>query len=301
MWGVANVKELMAIVSGPLGKRFSSKQKERFIRFVMEYAQMKRLKCTLDAKPLGFGTCRNLYLGNLKHSKFLLAIPYDTSTKILWPGIRYYPADQKKNLLQESMVKGLDILLAAAILITCYVLTFRIGKAVQFSALFAAALLSGKILFGWANRNNYSRNSASIVLALECLERFPSGSISVAFLDYSCCGLQGYQQLCDYLTQKGLQKKLLVIDCIASGEELHLHGEKKLPVAEGVQSHLIHTGGEKTSIWSIFPDCLLLSGGQQINGTTAIFHTRTKKDCQVRLDKMKHVMEFIHRLAEEPM
>ena len=78
------MKDLMAAVSGLFGKRYSARQKERFARYMENRARERGIKWAEDTQRLGFGVCRNLYLGDLKRAKLLLAIPYDTAARIWW-------------------------------------------------------------------------------------------------------------------------------------------------------------------------------------------------------------------------
>ena len=298
------MKDLMAAVSGLFGKRYSARQKERFARYMENRARERGIKWAEDTQRLGFGVCRNLYLGDLKRAKLLLAIPYDTAARIWWPGIRYYPVHKGKNILQDTLAKGLDILLAVALIAAYYLLIFRTPSASaaeetwKLAGLLLCVLAAGKFLFGWVNGNNYVRNSASIVIALTCLDRFPAGQVAVALLDHSCCGFQGYQQLYRRLERKGLRKNLLVLDCVTSGEELHLHGLGELPELTGVQNHQLTVPECKGSVLELFPGGQILTGGQEAGGETVILDTRCGRDRQIRLDKMERTVEIIRQLVQ---
>lgn len=297
------MKDLMAAVAGLFGKRYSARQKARFLRYMENRARERGVKWAEDTQRLGPGVCRNLYLGDLKRAKLLLAIPYDTATRIWWPGIRYYPVHKGKNILQDTLAKGLDTLLAAALTAAYYLLVFRAPSATaaqeswKLAGLLLCVLAAGKFLFGWANGNNYARNSASIVIALTCLDRLPAGQAAVALLDHSCRGFQGYQQLRRHLDQKGLRNSLLVLDCVTSGEELRLHGLGELPELAGVQNHRLTVPESRGSVLELFPSGLVLTGGQETGGETVALNTRCGKDREIRLDKMEQAVEIICQLA----
>jgi len=300
------MKELMIAVSGLFGKRYTDKQKERFILYMRNRAKESGLKFTLDTDRISGHTCRNIYLGNVKRANLLLTIPYDTSTGILWPNSQYYPINAQKNIVQNSIAKGLNFLLAIILIVSCYFFIFQYSATTGGSSgilpmigMLLVVLLDTKIIFGWANRNNYSRNSASIVVALECFKRLQPDSVAVALLDDSCCGFGGYQQLSNYLIQKGWKKRIIALDCVANGQELHLHGLHGIPKIEDVQDHQICSENQKQSVLELFPDSLILTGGQQVNGETVIFNTRNGKDCQIDLDKMERVVNIICKLANE--
>ncbi len=300
------MKELMVAVSGLFGKRYTNRQKERFILYMQNRAKENGLKFTLDTGRTGRHTCRNIYLGNIKRAKLLLTVPYDTSTRILWPNTLYYPTNAQKNIVQSSIVKGLNFLSAVILIVPCYLFLFRSSAAgggrsgiLPVAGMLLAVLLATKIIFGWANRNNYSRNSASVVISLACIKRLQPDSVAVALLDHSCCGFEGYQQLSRYLSQKGWKKKIVALDCVADGQELHLHGLRGIPKLEDVQGHQIRSENQKQSILELFPDSLILTGGRRVNGETVVSNTRNGKDCQIDLDKMERVVNIISKLASE--
>ena len=135
------------------------------------------------------------------------------------------------------------------------------------------------------------------MIALKCLERFP-GEVAVALLDQSCCGFQGYQQLQSDLKRRQLRKKVLVLDCVTSGEELHLHRVETAPELEGVQNHKLSVQEERGSVLELFPDCMILTGGRRAGDETVVLDTRSGKDRQIRLEKMEQTVEIVHQLVE---
>ena len=298
------MKDLMAVISGSFGKRFTARQKERFVRYMRNWAQKHSIKCVLDEKRLGFGFCRNIYLGDLKRAELLLAIPYDTSTRILWPGIRYYPVHKEKNVFQETISNGLNVLLAAAVIVGYYFLVFSkpsftaMEENWKLAGLLLCSLLVGKILFGWGNRNNYARNDASIVIALEYLKRSLTGRAAIALLDHSCCGFQGYRQMYEYLEKKGWKKKILILDCVCSGNEFHLYSLETLPQLPKKLVHRLTADEATGTIFELLPSGVLLTGGQQCQGETVVVNTRSGRDCQINLNKMEEALKIIRQVED---
>ena len=110
------MKDLMAAVSGLFGKRYSARQKERFARYMENRARERGIKWAEDTQRLGFGVCRNLYLGDLKRAKLLLAIPYDTAGANHPNGIRLGTAAVAARGLQpadmETIAHCIDLLVS---------------------------------------------------------------------------------------------------------------------------------------------------------------------------------------------
>lgn len=297
------MKDMMVVIAGLFGKRFTDKQKGRFIRYMQNRAQEAQVKFVLEDGHIGRRACRNIYLGSLKRARILLTVPYDTPTRILWPGIHYYPMNAGKNAARDSAAKALDLLLAAGLAGAYYLFVFcrflrAGGPAVILPAagMLLTALLTAGIVCGFENRNNYTRNSASIAIALECLRRFGKNAVAVALLDHSCCGFGGYQQLAAYMENKGLTKRIVALDCVASGREFHLHCLEKGPAVQNVQRHQIADSAKKQCVSGIFPDIMVLTGGSRLNGETIVRNTRCRKDCQIDLAKMEQTVDVIHAL-----
>lgn len=294
------MKDLIVSVSGLFGKRFTTRQKDKFIHYMQVRATENGTKYSLKCEKQGIRQCRNIHLGDLKQARVILAVPYDTGSRILWPGIKYYPLQAKKNAWMDSISKVLDILLILLIFLGYYITLLK--KDISLPVLAGAIILiltSGKFLLGWGNSNNYSRNSASIVVALECQKRLGPEQLAVVLLDHSCCGFGGYQQLADFLKKKRLQKKVIILDCIASGTELHLHTSAPISQLPNVQIHHIDEQQRGQSTIELFSDCTILTGGKQVGGVTVINGTRSPKDNQIDLEKLAMTVQAVITLANQ--
>ena len=184
------LKDRMIALAGIFGKRYSKKQKIRFLRYIQRSAQEKGVKMYLDEGEASGKSGCNVYLGPTQRAKTILAVSYDTPSRLWWPGFHYYPMDPGRNARQESLVMALNFALAAVLLAAYWFAVFRrcfsVGGLTGGLALFGLllmALLAVNLVLGRSNAKNYSRNSASLALALEIFDGLQDGSVAVALLD----------------------------------------------------------------------------------------------------------------------
>ena len=91
------LKDRMIAFAGIFGKRYSKKQKIRFLRYIQSSAQEKGVKMYLDEGEASGKSGCNVYLGPTQRAKTILAVPYDTPSRLWWPGFHYYPMDPERN------------------------------------------------------------------------------------------------------------------------------------------------------------------------------------------------------------
>ena len=300
------LKDRMIALAGIFGKRYSKKQKIRFLRYVQRSAQEKGVKMYLDEGEASGKSGCNVYLGPTQRAKTILAVPYDTPSRLWWPGLHYYPMDPGRNARQESLVMALNFALAAVLLAAYWFAVFRrcfsVGGLTGGLALFGLllmALLAVNLVLGSANAKNYSRNSASLALALEIFDGLQDGSVAVALLDNACAGLGGYARLADYLGGHARQANVVIFDCVMSGSELHGHCTKErieaLAARNGdIQWH--EAASEGNTVLSLFPRGMVITGGSRIGDGTVVKGTRSGRDDELNMERMERVLVTLRQM-----
>lgn len=300
------LKDRMVALAGIFGKRYSKKQKIRFLRYVQRSAQEKGVKMYLDEGEASGKSGCNVYLGPTQRAKTILAVPYDTPSRLWWPGFHYYPMDPRRNARQESLVMALNFALAAVLLAAYWFAVFRrcfsVGGLTGGLALFGLllmALLAVNLVLGSANAKNYSRNSASLALALEIFDGLQDGSVAVALLDNACAGLGGYARLADYLGGRARQANVVIFDCVMSGSELHGHCTKErieaLAARNGdIQWH--EAASEGNAVLSLFPRGMVITGGSRIGDATVVKGTRSGRDDELNMERMERVLVTLRQM-----
>lgn len=300
------LKDRMIAFAGIFGKRYSKKQKIRFLRYIQSSAQEKGVKMYLDEGEASGKSGCNVYLGPTQRAKTILAVPYDTPSRLWWPGFHYYPMDPERNARQESLVMALNFALAAVLLAAYWFAVFRrcfsaggpIGGLALFGLLLVA-LLAVNLVLGSANAKNYSRNSASLALALEIFDGLQDGSVAVALLDNACAGLDGYARLAEYLGGRAPQTNVVILDCVMSGSELHGHCTKErieaLAVRNGdIQWH--EAASEGNAVLSLFPRGMVITGGSWIGDATVVKGTRSGRDDELNMERMERVLVTLRQM-----
>ena len=300
------LKDRMVALAGIFGKRYSKKQKIRFLRYVQRSAQEKGVKMYLDEGEASGKSGCNVYLGPTQRAKTILAVPYDTPSRLWWPGLHYYPMDPGRNARQESLVMALNFALAAVLLAAYWFAVFRrcfsVGGLTGGLALFGLlliALLAVHLVLGSANAKNYSRNSASLALALEIFDGLQDGSVAVALLDNACAGLGGYARLADYLGGRARQANVVIFDCVMSGSELHGHCTRErieaLAARNGdIQWH--EAASEGNAVLSLFPRGMVITGGSRIGDGTVVKGTRSGRDDELNMERMERVLVTLRQM-----
>lgn len=300
------LKDRMIAFAGIFGKRYSKKQKIRFLRYIQSSAQEKGVKMYLDEGEASGKSGCNVYLGPTQRAKTILAVSYDTPSRLWWPGFHYYPMDPGRNARQESLVMALNFALAAVLLAAYWFAVFRrcfsaggpIGGLALFGLLLVA-LLAVNLVLGSANAKNYSRNSASLALALEIFDGLQDGSVAVALLDNACAGLDGYARLAEYLGGRARQTNVVILDCVMSGSELHGHCTKErieaLAARNGdIQWH--EAASEGNAVLSLFPRGMVITGGSWIGDATVVKGTRSGRDDEINMERMERVLVTLRQM-----
>ena len=300
------LKDRMIAFAGIFGKRYSKKQKIRFLRYIQSSAQEKGVKMYLDEGEASGKSGCNVYLGPTQRAKTILAVSYDTPSRLWWPGFHYYPMDPERNARQESLVMALNFALAAVLLAAYWFAVFRrcfsaggpIGGLALFGLLLVA-LLAVNLVLGSANAKNYSRNSASLALALEIFDGLQDGSVAVALLDNACAGLDGYARLAEYLGGRARQTNVVILDCVMSGSELHGHCTKErieaLAARNGdIQWH--EAASEGNAVLSLFPRGMVITGGSWIGDATVVKGTRSGRDDELNMERMERVLVTLRQM-----
>ena len=300
------LKDRMVALAGIFGKRYSKKQKIRFLRYVQRSAQEKGVKMYLDEGEASGKSGCNVYLGPTQRAKTILAVSYDTPSRLWWPGFHYYPMDPGRNARQESLVMALNFALAAVLLAAYWFAVFRrcfsaggLTGGLALFGLLLVALLAVNLVLGSANAKNYSRNSASLALALEIFDGLQDGSVAVALLDNACAGLDGYARLAEYLGGRARQTNVVILDCVMSGSELHGHCTKERVEAlaarnEDIQWH--EAASEGNAVLSLFPRGMVITGGSRIDDATVVKGTRSGKDGELDMERMERVLVTLRQM-----
>ena len=275
------------------GKRCTQRQKGRFLSFVSGALERSGCTVTLDRGTGAMGrSCTNLYIGDVRRAKRVVCAPYDTASRLLLPGYRYFPLDRRGNLRAELVWTGLQDLLALLVLGLAGALLLPLlrgegpWRAGAMLLLAAVALVCFRLFGGVPNRYNFTRNSAGAAVLLSLAEEH-RGDAEVAFalLDRATASFEGYGRLREYLGGDG--KDVLVLDCVGAGQALFLarSGDGGLPA--GVRGVDLDEAQRAETPLAFFPRGTILCGGEPEGERPVVRHTRSAGDSRIDFQELE--------------
>ena len=171
---------------------------------------------------------------------------------------------------------------------------------------FITAFVSYKFIVGFANKYNFVRNTASIVIQLNLIESLKSRSdIAFVMTDRTCNSYTGYTQLKKILGTKESGKEIIILDCIAAGESLFFkyHNEKdiswKLRMKEkfkGINTEFQDLSKDEImeTPLQLFSNAIYITGGKMKDGHVVIANTRGGGDSAVDFEKTSILFQGLY-------
>lgn len=303
------MREKMAVLGGVYGKRYTARQKNRFINYLNQQLNRLGYETQLDIKRGGSGrVCKNFYVGDLEKAKIIVTVPYDTPSRFFFSGYIYRPLNSKRTLHSEMLYQALQSIAAVSLLTLFYIFIFQPCRntgnrgMLIFGILGLAVLAVGtyKAAVGTANPYNFDRNTAGIAILVEIMKKLGKRKqIAYAFLDQACCSKEGYMQLARVLEKRIANVRLLMLDCVSAGEKLHfITGEQTRVEQEKLQIHLMGEKELEETMLGIFPQGVLLAGGEWDCGDLMVKNTRTKHDSELHEEKIEYTIAFLNQYLE---
>ena len=278
-----NLKDLMMYYGVTIGRRFSRKEKDVF------FDEMKKEYSRLGYSVKKDEKSGNIIIGDIDHSKMILAVPYDTPVK-MHSDTKYYPFHLKKNVKEESK----NIYFLAAGYIILFLCLFLIIKFVNINfkakVIFIALVVcfSYLILKKRGNRVNFTRNSAGLVLTHYIAGLRENRDIAFLLLDQCANSVVGMENARNMLS--GYRNPVVFLNCIASGDSFSIAvredaNEKTKETASLVYQtemnqgkHYVTLGNDTESYLRYFKNMIQLSSGYIQDKDFVVTGTATKRD-----------------------
>lgn len=303
------MREKAAVLGGIYGKRYTAKQKNRFISYLNQQLNRLGYETRLDVEKGETGrVCKNLYAGDLEKAKVIVTVSYDTPSRFFFPGYIYRPLNSKNTLHREMMYQALQSAAAVSLLVIYYIFIFQPSQATGNTGVIIPGILGLIILAagtyraaaGTANPYNFARNTTGIALLMEIMKKLGKRSrIAYAFLDQACCSKEGYIQLAQELGERKKSIRIVMLECVGAGEKLHFIAREQINVdQEGLQVHIAGEKDIQETVLNLFPQGVLLAGGEWEHGELIIRNTRTKRDSEFCEEKLDYTMIFLSQYLE---
>ena len=297
-----NMREILIRVASIYGKRNNRRRKGNFLQIFKDKFAVSGIPVeVLSGKEKDPST--HLIVGDLKKADTVYMTGYDTSTMFLLP-FPYYPLDRKKNSTVEVIDLIIRILCAIGVILLD-VFFLKDLEVNRFLFILLQALISLIVIllvFGAASPYNFDRNTAAITLLYQCAVEKKGKRPVFIYVDNTIQkGAYGYIYIAELLKDRLKGKKVVILDCIANGEEIYcLHDEKTeaffLPEIEGVsvKEKTITEEEKKNSPLREFEKAVYVVSGIERNGKITVKKTRTFFDSEVDIDRLEKLKAFIH-------
>lgn len=218
-----------------LGKRFTEKQKIAFLRSLTKDFQELGYAVDTTKSYLRLGKNErqayyNLYAGDFKKAKQIIAVSYETPAKTfgLIKKRPFHLPTASQQFIQ--ILPAILLTVIAAILFWQLVPSIQAHGFVSVWGVLALILLAGVFFFiaryrsGIPNRVNFSQNSAAILAALSLAKKDPA--LAFVFFDGGATNGYGLQLLEDYLKGK---KKVVFLEGLTDTELTETKAGKPYP------------------------------------------------------------------------
>lgn len=284
-----------------LGKRFTEKQKKNFlfasqIEFedngVKSEVFSSELKLRMNQRMPHY----NLYVGNVEKADLIICTYYDTGTKnFIKTNVKAFTTGfDKINYIIQIVLSILLLGLLVWIDIKFFVngLFINSGLISFASILFLITNAIGvfvisKVGKGIPNRNNFVRNTSSVLTIFELSKQLKDKNIGFALIDGGCSTNYGIKMLREKISKR---TKLVYLDSIANPGEIQIFSKDEISFKER-QSHSLTEED--------LADVLITFGSLQ-NQEIIITNANTSKDNQIDLDIFEdHCDQLLSLIKEE--
>lgn len=263
------MRDLFMLYGVTLSKRFTRRQKIMFINEISKDFIDMGYTAQVHVKKLKFRSpVTNLHLGDVDNAKVVFLAPYDTGSVVMSKDYKYFPFNPAKTVKAEKL-----------------------------------SLIINSFLPKFANRFNFNRNTASVVLCRELAREFKDKKKKPAFilLDRASCSFEGFKQTREWYKDEVDRKIFVFLECLAVGETIVLaHKEEmadKIEIFTGsglnILPRLYPEERAREMVLGMFPNLLHLVSGEIEDKEFVVKNTRSKLDYKVDIDRIENIKKVL--------
>ncbi len=307
-------QKLRQIYIDDLGCRFYAKQKAAVRESLVEEFEELGYSSQVQSKRNLILKAHNLIFGNLKSTRYVVMVPYDTPGRIFWPKLHYYPLDGTKSSAKATIPQyGPVIIFYFLFLGLLYVLPALALNAYAYLALSGVSVVIFIMIFillfrGVPNKHNANRNTSGMLAAIELarsLTKEQRRQVAFVFTDRNDGRHFGSKLVADALKEANKNPMIILLNCIGKGEKLVLgatNGNKKT-AAEIMKKY---KGERKPSVSVLTSDMQVQSpmgyftkgisiarGDIDNKGSLVVEHTCTKKDTEISEEGIDQIVSML--------
>lgn len=296
------------------GTRFTLRQKSRFTdELTKEFSDLGYEMKTIEGRKW-LNKAKDLFYGNLKTAKTVIVMPYDTPEKKFWHKVFYFPFDGTKTANKTMAATFVPIVLVYAVIL---LFVFFGGKLVTDPAVSSIlsvvmfALLLFLVYFmmhGIRNTQNFNRNSASIIAALDIAEKLSKDErkkVAFLFTDKNKSRFLGADIAGKEFKEAGKNPNVIYLDCIATGSVIQVGYKpqnrkfaqeviKSDPLKKNIEVVKIAEDMQFQSPMALFDKAIFISYGElDDEGRLYVLGTCTRKDNVIESDKVDRIAQMV--------
>lgn len=192
-------KDLLLRYGHILKKRTNNKNKDKFIKsFVKDTVSFRKDISVIEHKKNG-STFKNIYVGDIKNAKTIVATYYDTPSHYLGDYNIFDRKEQNKKTTKFILLSSLIYIILGFAILLFYmktatdILDFKNYATYIYIAMFGIYFyIMGKIARGIKSRHNIIRNTSSVLFILKMM-KMKKKYIAYALFDNGCYGSDGIE------------------------------------------------------------------------------------------------------------
>lgn len=223
-------QQLMDVYAKTYGKRFTILQKKKCAEQLKKDMSERGYACEELKKRKGLSHCRSYFFGDKANVKTIVAVPFDTPERKFWYKTQYYPMDGTLSNKKNSFPTYAPIMIAYVLV---FILLSVFGEHLKGTS-YADLASTGVLLFillmaymllqGFGNKQNYNRNTAAFVTALELAEALNKDErreIGFLFLDANRGNYLGADSSSKIIEEEWHKSvEVIFLNCIGVGEDM---------------------------------------------------------------------------------
>lgn len=243
------------------GVRKSEKSKMRFIGALLtDLSQLGATPKIIEFDKQKNSASRNIYVGDFNKAKKIICTYYDTPMTYLSDYILFDRQEQSRKTIKSLLVNTILLtilgLIGIYILIQANMFSFEFNQFktyVSIALLMVYFIIFGRVAKGMANRRNLVRNTSSLLLMLDMIEKTNNENIAFAFIDEGSIGERGLQVLREDAPRK---TPIYLLDSIGAdttlyckSNEVELLTQKSIHDNKNAKINYIFCGEQKEDIY----------------------------------------------------
>jgi len=288
------LKELLIQYTYYYGVRSNNTEKTKCYTYIIKkYEEELGYKVTFDnisTKIVKAGVC---IIGDISKAKQVIVLPFDTPKKSYYMGYKFFPFDSKKNLSNDICATIANFIVGFSIAFLCIFISY-----ILFRNLIVTGIITvlGMLIYLFSLRNVFNFTKSSISLALAnyvAIKRKKSDKYFYVFVDNCSNNYVGLKLFLERYEKQLNNKRILFLDCLASGSQLVLAGKSNLSIPEDLDVTILDSFETPPVCLDINKNLTMLLTGELNNHDFYVENIRSKRDRKVDIPRLVKISEWL--------